>query len=146
MKKTVATLTLAGALMAGTIGAVVTPASAQDDGSTTESAPSAERSGPRHHRLIKGVVKTSAEVIGIEAKDLVTQLRAGSSIASVAEANGVDPQTVVDALVAKGSERISAALEAGKITEERAAKAMERLPERAAAIVERVPGSGPRAN
>jgi hypothetical protein len=48
----------------------------------------------------------AAEVIGITADELKTELEAGKSIAQVAEAHDVDPQDVIDALVAKGMERL----------------------------------------
>ncbi len=60
----------------------------------------------------------AAEVIGIPPSELVTQLVDGSTIAEVAEANGVDPQAVIDALVAKAEVRLAAAVEDGRITQE----------------------------
>ena len=94
-----------------------------------------------YDRCIRGVVTTAADTIGIEKRDLVSALRDGQSIAQVAEANGVDPQAVVDALVAKGNAKVDEALAEGKIDEARAATAKEQMPERAQKIVERVPGS-----
>ena len=47
----------------------------------------------------------AAEAIGIESEELRTALRDGSTIAEVAEANDVDVQTVIDALVADAEAR-----------------------------------------
>ena len=77
-----------------------------------------------------------AEVVGIPADDLRAALRDGQTIAEVAEANGVERQAVVDALVAAGTARIDAALEAGRIDQARADERAAALPDRAAAIVD----------
>jgi uncharacterized protein YidB (DUF937 family) len=65
-----------------------------------------ERPGRRHPRAVAGL-RTAADVIGITVQELGTALRDGQTIAQVAEANGVDPQEVIDALVARSTERIT---------------------------------------
>src|SRR5688572_6612829 len=77
-----------------------------------------------------------AEVVGIPADDLRAALRDGQTLAEVAEANGVERQAVVDALVAGGTARIDAALEAGRIDQARADERAAALPDRAAALVD----------
>jgi uncharacterized protein (DUF433 family) len=59
----------------------------------------------------RGLVATAAKTIGIQPKDLVAQLRAGKTVAQVAQAHGVDPQTVIDAIVKAGTRRLTAAAE-----------------------------------
>lgn len=54
---------------------------------------------------------TAAETIGIEVEELVEALRDGQSIAAVAEANDVDPQNVIDAMVADATERLEALID-----------------------------------
>src|SRR5690606_31442681 len=76
------------------------------------------RPGHRGERL-----EVVAAIIGVEVDDLRTALREGQSIADVAEANGVDPDAVVDELVAQATERL--------------AEVEEALPERMAELVER---------
>ena len=49
-------------------------------------------------------------------------LRDGQSIADVAQANGVDPRAVVDALVDAGNAALDEAVANGRIDEERAAE------------------------
>jgi hypothetical protein len=56
-------------------------------------------------RVLDGEVV--AEAIGIDVADLREQLAEGATIAEIAEANGVDPQEVIDALVAEYSERVT---------------------------------------
>lgn len=50
----------------------------------------------------------AAETIGVSEEDLRAALADGQSVAEVAEANGVDPEAVVDALVEQARERITA--------------------------------------
>lgn len=90
----------------------------------------------------------AADVIGITEADLLAALRDGSTLAEVAEANGVEPQAVIDALVAAATEAIDAAVEAGDLDADRAEQMKAGLVER---ITERVqegglhhgPGRGP---
>ena len=71
-------------------------------------------------RLGLGILESAAETIGITAADLAREVReTDGTIASVAEAHGVDPQVVIDAAVAKGSSRIDEAVANGRITAER---------------------------
>ncbi len=57
------------------------------------------RRGPGRGAHLEAV----ASVIGVTADDLKAALQSGQSIADVATANGVDPQTVIDALVAEAT-------------------------------------------
>jgi hypothetical protein len=93
--------------------------------------------------LIKAGLDTVATAIGISETDLRTELRAGKTIAQIAEANDVTAQKVIDAIVAESTERIDAAVEKGTLTEERAADIKENLGERATSMVnETHPGRG----
>ena len=58
-----------------------------------------------------------AELVGSDCETMRAELRGGSSLAQIAESNGVDPQTVIDALIAQANERMDAAVAAGKLTE-----------------------------
>ena len=57
------------------------------------------------------------ETLGIDVATLREQLQAGSSLADIAEAQGVDVQALIDALVTEGNERIDEAVAAGRIDE-----------------------------
>lgn len=57
------------------------------------------------------------ETLGIDVATLREQLAAGSSLADIGEAQGVDVQALIDALVTEGSERIDEAVAAGRIDE-----------------------------
>jgi len=77
----------------------------------------------------------AAEALGLEVDALKEQLRGGTTLAQVAEAQGVDVQVVIDALVASATERIDAALAEGRIDEAKATELKEDLVER---VTERV--------
>jgi hypothetical protein len=89
----------------------------------------------RHAR--RAALRVAAETIGVEPDALREQLRDGKSIAQVAEAEGVDPQQVVDAMATAATERIDAAVAAGKLGAERAATIKGRLDERLTKLVNR---------
>lgn len=72
----------------------------------TETPEDGEGEG-RRGRHCGGRLDTAAETIGIEVDALRAALDEGQTIAEVAEANGVDPQTVIDAMVDASDERLA---------------------------------------
>lgn len=142
-RRLAATAAVGVALFAGSAVALTGfagAASAQDNPAASSADAGQARPGVKHPRLrqaVKGAVRTAADAIGIDARTLVTEAK-GSSIANVATAHGVDPQVVVDALVAKGQERIDQAVANGKLTAEKAAEISAKLPEKAALVVNHV--------
>jgi hypothetical protein len=115
-------LALAAGGVTGALLGAPTTSLAQDDDTTEEEAPWMDRERFRHRTPGKHL-ETVAEVIGISAEDLRAALADGRSIAEVAEANGVDPQAVVDALVAEATARLD---EIGAALPERMADLVER--------------------
>lgn len=81
-----------------------------------------------------------AELLGIDAAELRSSLRDGASIADLAEANGVDVQTVIDALVAEAESHLDLSVENGRLTEDEAAERLVDVTER---ITARVNGERP---
>ena len=63
-----------------------------------------------------------AQAIGIDVEALFTELDSGKSIADVATANGVDPQAIVDLMIAEENKFIDELIASGEITEEEAAE------------------------
>ncbi len=102
---------------------------ATDDTATDDSHPGPRGEGPggRH-----GAPEELAELLGVDAAELAEQLRSGSTLAEVAEANGVDVSVVVDAMVAQANERIDAAVEDGRLTEDEAAERRAEVEEKVA--------------
>ncbi|MEO6318074.1 MAG: hypothetical protein ABIP36_04750 [Acidimicrobiales bacterium] len=117
-------LALAGGGITGAVLGVPTLSTAQDEPTTKTTEAPAEaggRRGPGQHRGEH--LATAAEALGVTEDELRTALEGGQSLAQVAEAEGVDVQTVIDALVADGTERLEEAIAA--------------LPDRVADLVER---------
>jgi polyhydroxyalkanoate synthesis regulator phasin len=79
------------------------------------------------------LLSDAADAIGVDEDELLDALREGETIADLAEENDVDPQTVIDALVATVQERLDGAVADGDIeqdaADERLADATERITE-----------------
>ncbi|HMF83257.1 MAG TPA: hypothetical protein VKI01_08280 [Acidimicrobiia bacterium] len=120
MKKLVAALTIAGLLVAG--GASVAAAAGPGQGG-------------RGHGRIRVAGQTAATTIGVSPDELRSQIRSGKTIAQVATDHGVDPNTVVNAIVAALTQQIDQKAAAGTIDTNRAAQAKEKLPNAASRFV-----------
>lgn len=83
-----------------------------------------------------------ASSLGLTADEVKDALKSGKTIADLAAQQGVDVQTVIDALTAKLKERLSEQLSAGKLTQEQYDNAVAKLAERAEAIVSGKGGVG----
>ena len=84
--------------------------------------------------------QATADLLGIDVEELQAALQQGQTLAQIAEANNVDIQTIIDATVATATERINAAVEAGRLT---AAEADEKLADLEAKVTARVNAAGP---
>lgn len=89
--------------------------------------------GGRHPILqgLRHVTSAVTDATGLERADLVAQLAAGKTLAEIITENGGDVETVKTAVLIPLQERAATAVEAGRITEERAneflANASERI-------------------
>ncbi len=77
----------------------------------------------------------AAEAIGVARDALVKALEEGQTLAEVAEANGVDPQAVIDALLERINTTIDEALKDGWLSEEMAEAMRARMADRVEAFV-----------
>jgi polyhydroxyalkanoate synthesis regulator phasin len=87
---------------------------------------------PRPHpRPCRGlhVVRAVAEFLDVEPGEVISGLHQGQSLAQIAEANGSSAEELKGFLLSKVEERVNAAVEAGRITEEQAAAILERAEE-----------------
>lgn len=151
-----AVIAAAGAMLLGT-GAVnaadptASPTPAATAAPTTGGTPNADhqacdRGGPGgdilgpNHELVTDT-SVAAKAIGITESELTTALSSGKSMADVAKANNVDPQKVIDALVADQESEIAAALKAGTITQAQADAEKAAVPARIADQVNRTEGT-----
>lgn len=77
---------------------------------------------------------TAAEALGLTPEEFFAELRAGKSLAEIAESKGLDVQTVYDAMNAARGEAmqqaIEQAVEDGRLTQEQADQMIERLENR----------------
>jgi hypothetical protein len=145
MNKLIATTAAGLALATGSVAvAAFTPlgsAFAQDGTTPSTQTQNPSQDGQhqsrvaRRHHVAKAAIKDAAGVIGIAPKDLAAALKSGQSVADVATAHGVNPQTVIDKLVADASARLDKAVTEGKLTQERADKAKAALPDRVTKLV-----------
>ena len=79
-----------------------------------------ECEGGKEHGKFGARFSVLAELVGTDVDGLKNALREGRTLAEIAEANGVEAQHVIDALVLRANERIDAAVESGKLPEEEA--------------------------
>src|SRR3954454_21105022 len=130
MSKTIAGAVISGSLLVGGAvgsallggGVATAQSSSSSDSQSTQNsdAPPAlpdghgPRGGPHGGRLDATVAATA---IGISEADLRTALESGQSLAEVATAHGVDPQKVIDALVADAQTHLAADVASGRITQ-----------------------------
>jgi len=120
MNKWILRLGVLGVVMAMALG-IAAAASAQGPGSGPDwFREPGDRIG---QRLLDAV----AEATGLPVEDILTRLRDGESLADIAEANGIDPQTIVDEVKAELSAEIEAAVKDGRLREFVATRLSARL-------------------
>jgi hypothetical protein len=91
--------------------------------------------GPGHHGVVRSL-DTAAEELGLTREELHEQLRSGATLAEIAEEQGVDIDDLVTALVAAAEEDLAAAVEAGRLDQERADEIAGDLEDRIRTFVE----------
>jgi polyhydroxyalkanoate synthesis regulator phasin len=91
--------------------------------------------GPGGHGFVRMGLDAAAAALGISEDDLRAALEDGQSIADVAAAQGVDVQTVIDALVAEAQTHLDEKVAAGDLTQEEADARLSQLTEGITAMV-----------
>lgn len=101
--------------------------------------------GPRgrggRHPILRGlhhVATAITEATGLERTDIVAQLAEGKTLAEVITENGGDVETVKTELLAPLQERAAAAVDAERITQERADELLASASERIDTLLNRV--------
>ena len=87
-------------------------------------------------------LSVAANAIGIPETDVTTAMKAGQSLAAIAKAHTVDPQKVIDALVADAKSELAAGVTSGKLTQAQADQATPNLTQRITDQVNGVRGPG----
>jgi polyhydroxyalkanoate synthesis regulator phasin len=85
----------------------------------------------------------AASYLGLTRAELRSQLADGKSLAEIARAEGKSVDGLVQALVEDVSERIDAAVDDGRLSDDQAAELKEDLPDRITRLVNREPGWAP---
>lgn len=77
--------------------------------------------GLQHPRVLKGVLGSAADAIGVTPRQLVQELREGNtSLAQVAQDHGVSVDDLKDAMLTDAREKLDEAVARGDLTQERA--------------------------
>ncbi len=129
---------IAGAVTAAVLGAgsLAVAGAVGSSGSSTTTTPSAQSAlGHKGVGLFRRAAAVAAKTIGVSVTDLRAAVQSGQTVADVANAHHVAPQTVVSALVTAADQRIDAAVQAGHLSTDRAAKLKARVPKLADAFV-----------
>jgi hypothetical protein len=92
--------------------------------------------GPHGHGGILLELDAAAEELGLTEEELREQLRNGASLAEIAEEQGVDVDDLVGVLVGAAEERLAAAVDDGRIDQERADELAAGLEDRIRTFVE----------
>ena len=148
LRTAIATATTAAVL--ATSGVAIAGATANSGGTapkTTGAVPSAASAAPAvrpdtgvpgarlRRRIRRGAAAVILQTINIDRKTLRADLANGRTIAQIATSSGVDPQTVITALVTAATNKLNTAVQLKMITAARAAEIEQKLPARAANLV-----------
>jgi hypothetical protein len=77
----------------------------------------------------QGLVKVTSQVTGVSEDEVVAALEEDQTFAEIAQAEGVDPQAIVDAAIAEAESRLQEAVDDGQLTEDQMEQILERLAE-----------------
>ena len=136
MKTKIIASSVAGlAILGGTLGFALTETGTANAATTaaqqqvTQDAP-AGHGWLRHHRreLRKEAATAVAKDLGISVDELKTDLKAGQSVAQIAQSKGIDPTTVVNDLVKQVDARVEKAVTNDVITPDFAKKVEAKVP------------------
>ncbi len=90
---------------------------------------------PHHHLAPRLIVSSAVQVLGIETTDLVAELKAGKSLADVAEAQRMPVEDFTPALLTEIRTQLDALVAEGKLTADRAAEVFQHFEENIDRIV-----------
>lgn len=97
----------------------------------------AEQRQERMDRLRAGFIHTAAEAIGITPEELRGELKGGTSIADVAAEHSVSLDDVKASILAAAKAKLDEAVANGRITQERADGAMQKLTDKIDDLLQR---------
>jgi uncharacterized protein YidB (DUF937 family) len=130
MKKLIAAVTTAGLLTLGLAGtAFAAGGGGSSNGGNTATTQTAKGTArhPIARRALRTAVKTAADTIGVQPKDLLVAVKGGQTVGEFADSKGVPAKTVVDAIVKALDDKIDKAVTDGKLDAARADKLKARV-------------------
>lgn len=89
---------------------------------------------------IRELVNAVSDATGLTAREIVQQVRSGSSLSDIAAANDATTDEIVQAAVASATERLNSAVSNGSMTQTQADLVLESLAERFTEAMSVVPG------
>jgi hypothetical protein len=94
----------------------------------------------KHAHVRGGMLKAAGDYLGLSPKELVYELRSGTSLADVANARGKSLDGLARALFAAFKAKVDAAVAAGRLDATKAQKLLERAPGHIEQLVNRTRG------
>lgn len=82
-----------------------------------------------HNIAVRGIIRLAAQETGLSEQEIVEQYRAGNSLASILTANGVNVDEFIELAVSQAEERLTQAVENGRLTQEEADERLTQLRE-----------------
>jgi hypothetical protein len=141
MKKMVASVAVAGALAAGTVGLASSAYAADDAGGGKPAATAANH--PRLRRVVlHRAAKITADTLQVSRADLRTALKSGQSVNEYIGTLGQDPAAVKDALVNAADGALDKAVANGRIDQARADEIKGKVPARVDKLMDHHFGQG----
>lgn len=142
LKKTLASLAVGGVLVGGAVGLVGVGAASAAAPAPAATAPATGhpfRTWLKAHRkeIRQAFIAVSAKTINITPQQLVSELRSGKSVATVAGEHNVSAQTVVNALTQGADAKITQAVADHTLTQDQANKLEALVPNWATKAVNR---------
>lgn len=77
-----------------------------------------------------GALSVVADLLGMTQEDLLAELREGASIVDLTNEAGISPQELIEGIMSSRIERLQAAVDAGRLTQEQADAMVETMRER----------------
>jgi ribosomal protein S13 len=91
--------------------------------------------GPRGFQPFQGLDE-AARILGLTTDQLRQELRSGKSLAEIAAARNISRDTLVNGLTTAATQRIDAAVSAGRLTQQQATALKQRLPDQINRLVD----------
>jgi hypothetical protein len=95
----------------------------------------------RHRAVRWAGLRAAGEVFGLSVDEVRTQLEEGNTLAQIADAQGVDEDVLIEAILAPVAQRIEQAVERGQLTDQEAAEALDRATGRVSEAIHKMPGT-----